>query len=488
MGIPEEQTLNPQPPAKPERRRRWLRISLKLAAVLLVIGVALFSFEVISSGSSPAEVLVQIGRLMTSRDRALQGEDEGRVNILLLGIGGSGHEGPLLTDSMLLVSFRPATGQVALISMPRDLLVSIPGHGQRRINNAYALPELNRPGLGGPTVRAVVGEVFGVPIHYSLLLDFSGFAQMVDALGGVTVDVEQTLDDELYPVPGQETAGDAQRFEHLYIPAGRQHFSGPLALKYVRSRKAKGAQGSDFARSHRQQQIISAIRDQASVWGVLRPGRLFELLRILDDHMDTNLEAWEMLRLYQLARHINPDEVVKHVLDDRPDGLLAATFIEGAYVLVPLEGDFSPLRTLAVDPFQPLPMAQALVAPASEAASTTPPETAVPTIVGAPRLQIHNGTTIPGLAGRAERYLRGKGYAVVSVGNAPITTYLKTVVYDLRPPAGAKALRALGDLLSAITFDSGPPPSSHASEPYVHAQADVLIILGQNVADRLPEN
>ena len=489
---PFEEQLTPSLPPpeatpKPPRKRRWLARALKIVLVIAVLAAALFSYEIISSGSSPTEVLVQIGRLITSRDRELQGEDDGRINILLLGIGGSGHEGPLLTDSMLLISFRPATNQVALISVPRDLLAPIPGYGQRRINNAYALPELNRTGAGGPTVRAVVADIFGIPIHYSLLLDFAGFTELVDSLGGVTVDVEQTLDDEYYPVPGKEMASDAERYEHLYIPAGRQHLDGMTALKYVRSRKAKGAQGSDFARSHRQQQVISAIRDQATAWGVLRPGRLGELLRILNAHMDTNLEAWEMLRLYQLARKVNPDEAVKHVLDDRPDGVLMATFVEGAYVLVPRTGDFSQLRSIALDPFQPLPVTQALQAAAVTASSTAPATSKLPPVSSAPRVQIHNGTTIAGLAARTESYLRGKGYQVVSVGNAPVQTYLKTVVYDLRPPAGAKALRALGELLSGITFDSGPPPLPHNNKPYpVHPQADLLIILGQNLDNLLP--
>ncbi|MDD5110572.1 MAG: LCP family protein, partial [Patescibacteria group bacterium] len=178
-----EQRASPLPEYRPRRRRRIFSTLLKLVAVISVLTLGLLSYEVISSGTSPQEVIAQLARLISSGDRPLNGEADGRINILLLGIGGSGHEGPLLTDSMLLASIRPSTQQVALISIPRDLQVDIPGIGFRRINNAYALPELKQRGSGGAVASATVSATFGVPVHYYLLLDFNGFAQLVDTLG-----------------------------------------------------------------------------------------------------------------------------------------------------------------------------------------------------------------------------------------------------------------------------------------------------------------
>lgn len=483
--------VGPPPlPDAPRPRRRVLAPLLKTLAVLVTLGLGIMSYEIISSGTSPREVFRQIGRLITSRDRLIQGEAEGRINVLLLGVGGSGHDGPLLTDSMLLVSFRPTTEQLALISIPRDLQVQHTTLGERRINSIYALTAINQPGAGSPAIRASVSEVFGVPIHYSLLLDFSGFTELVDELGGITVEVEHPLDDEFYPVAGKEQAADAERYEHLYIPAGRQHLDGELALKYVRSRKAKGVQGSDFARSHRQQQVLTAVRDKLTGFGSLRPGRISDLLRIAGNHVDTNLEAWELLRLYQLGKSVDPQQIIRHVLDDRPDGLLVASTVGGAYMLVPRGGNYQQLQAIAADPFrlwsvtQPLPDATA----ATNSPAPTPVETRLPPPTAGPRLQIHNGTPTAGLAARTEDFLRRQGFSIISVGNAPIQTYLKTVVYDLHPPAFERAVRGLGQTFNAVTFASGPPelPYDEGSYPLA-ANADILIILGRNAEALVPE-
>ena len=395
---------------------------------------------------------------------------------------------------MLLVNYRPATQEVALISLPRDLLAPIPNFGSRRINNAYALPEISNPGSGGRVASAVVSGILSIPIHYYLRLDFDGFSKLVDALGGITIDVEQTLDDEYYPIAGKEKAPETDRYEHLYIPAGRQRFNGITALKYVRSRKAKGAQGSDFARSFRQQQVMAGIRDEATNFDMLRPGRLGELLRIVKENLDANLQLWEMLRFYELSRNFDQSNIVRHVLDDRQNGLLVATNIDGAYVLVPRAGNFSELQRLAAMPFDPIPLTQPLPEsnwqpPTSSSAHNTG-TAALPTVT-APRLQIHNGTEIPGMAARTEQYLRSKGYAIVSIGNAPIQTYLKTVVYNLRPPSNSKEFRELVSLFEAVPFESGTPAKiwrDGREVPYpIHPDADLLIIIGQNAASRMPE-
>lgn len=493
LDSPEPQTgAAPTLPRKPPRRWRVVRTLFKTSLLVILLGLGLLSYEVISSGTSPGEVIRQISRLIASQDRPLAGETEGRINLLLLGVGGNGHEGPLLTDSMLLVSLQPATKRVAVISVPRDLQVEIPGYGERRINSAYALTNINHPGQGGSTIRQIVSAVFNVPVHYSVLLDFSGFTELIDAVGGIDLTVASPLDDEFYPVAGKEAEAESERYEHLIIPAGRQHFDGSLALKYVRSRKAKGAQGSDFARSRRQQEVLAAVRDQLIGFGSLRPGRISELLRLVNAHLDTNLETWEMLRLYQLGRDLDPASVVRHVMDDRPDGLLvASSTVDGAFVLLPRVDDFRQLQQLAQDPFTPWPYTQALPEPQTtpEPAATASPAPDGPiAATRTARLQIHNGTSLTGLAALTESFLRREGYAIVSVGNAPLQTYLKTVVYNLKPPAHRDAQARLAQLLDAVSFESGPPQSPGSTLPYPIAPgADFLIILGKNATERVPE-
>ncbi len=485
-----------KPAARPgaHKRRSWLVRCLKILGVVGTLLFGLLSVEIISSGTSPTEVFRQLGRLITSRDRMLDGEAEGQINLLVLGIGGAGHEGPLLTDSMLLVSLKPAIPAAAVISIPRDLLVAVPGFGPRRINTAYALTEVSQRGQGIPAVKALMAEIFGLPVHYTAVVDFAGFRQLVDAVGGVTIDVEHPLDDEFYPRPGQETATSSERFEHLIIPAGRHRFDGELALKYVRSRKSKGIQGSDFARGHRQQQVMSALMDQIGSWGLLKPGRVSEVLRTLSGFVETDLEPWELARLYQLARAVPAPSIVRHVLDDRPNGLLVAKNFEGAYVLIPRTGDFAELHRLGENPFAPIAATQGLGA--SQGLTAVAPNGSLPPPPSPPpppvRLQIHNGTTVAGLAGATEQFLRERGFTVVAVGNAPIQTYLRTVVYNLRPPAHARELQTISELLQALTFESGPPAPlvrDGVELPYpVNPDADVLIILGKDAAERIPEN
>src|SRR5664279_3282734 len=138
-----------------------------------------------SSGGAP-------GLLGTVDLTKLKGEGDGRVNILVMGIGGAGHDGPNLSDTMMVMSLDPKTKDVAMLSIPRDLYVKIPGHGSGKINAANA--------YGGPALaEQVVENVIGVPIHYYAVMDFSGFKQAVDAVGGVDINVAAPLYDPEFP-------------------------------------------------------------------------------------------------------------------------------------------------------------------------------------------------------------------------------------------------------------------------------------------------
>lgn len=183
---------------------------------------------------------------MSSNDKPLLGETDDRINILLLGMGGLGHDGPYLTDTIMVASFKPSTKQAALISLPRDLSANIPGYGSQ-INNANAFGEQENSGSGPDLARRTISQVLGIPIHYYVRVAFEGFKDIIDSVGGVTVDVENTLDDYTYPVTGKEDSLSG-RYEHLHIEKGTQHMNGTLALKYARSRHAAGVEGSETLR------------------------------------------------------------------------------------------------------------------------------------------------------------------------------------------------------------------------------------------------
>ena len=126
---------------------------------------------------------------------------DSRTNIALLGVGGQGHQGGELTDSILIASVHHDTKMITLISIPRDIYLT---SYRAKINSIYYYGDQAEPGTGLSKLKTALTEVAGLPIHYSLLIDFSGFIKAIDAVGGITVTVDQTFDDYKYPIPGKE--------------------------------------------------------------------------------------------------------------------------------------------------------------------------------------------------------------------------------------------------------------------------------------------
>lgn len=216
----------------------------------------------------------------------------GRTNFLILGMGGADHEAADLTDTIMFISLNPLTKDTVLLSIPRDLwLASL----RAKINTAYH--------YGGLTAaKTAVTAILGQPVHYAVTLDFAGFTEVIDLVGGIDITVPAAFDDFQYPVPGKETAPLDERYEHLHFDAGPQRLDGTTALKYVRSRNAQGDQGSDFARSRRQQQVLSALKDKLfSAQTLLHPTRLLELKRALSASLIHDFSDAEILALAKLA-------------------------------------------------------------------------------------------------------------------------------------------------------------------------------------------
>ena len=253
----------------------------------------------------------------------------GRTNFLILGMGGASHEAADLTDTIMFVSLNPLTRDTVLLSIPRDLWVA---SLRAKINTAYH--------YGGLTAaKTAVTAILGQPIHYAVTLDFTGFTQAIDLVGGINITVPQTFDDFQYPIPGKETALPADRYEHLHFDAGRQHLDGATALKYVRSRNAEGEQGTDFARSRRQQQVISAFKDKLfSAQTLLNPTRLLELKRTLSASLIHDLSDAEILALAKLAIGFSSTHLRSGVLDTESELLIhppVSARYDSQWVLIP---------------------------------------------------------------------------------------------------------------------------------------------------------
>lgn len=227
------------------------------------------------------------------------------VNILLLGIDQrEGEKGPFRTDTMILVSLDPVNNTAAMLSIPRDLWTTIPGFGESRINTAHYTGDLrNYPGGGPALAKKTVWYALGVPVHYYVRINFTGFEQIVDAIGGLTVDVPEPIHDTKYPTADYGVM-------EIYIPAGVQHMDGRTALQYARTRHGS----SDFARMERQQQLLLAARDKVMSLDIPLT-RIPAILELLGSSVSTDLTLEDMFVLAEAARKIDRANIRTGVID-----------------------------------------------------------------------------------------------------------------------------------------------------------------------------
>lgn len=272
-------------------------------------------------------LLVAVGAALTIYWLALSGRDV--VNILVLGLDRRPQEpGPSRSDVLMLVSLDPSQDTIALLSIPRDLYVWIPNHGEERINTAHFFGEWEAPGNGPNLVAQTINHNLGVPVHGYVRLDFQVFVEMVDALGGIYVEVPEEIHDTQFPT-------DDFGYTSIFIPAGWQHMDGQTALAYVRTRHGY----SDFERARRQQQVVTALlRQAASPAGWVR---LPTALRAMQASIDTDLDLDEILLWGIFAIRSNLDSLDRIVLDETMT--FPHTTGNGSQVLMPDWNHIHPL-------------------------------------------------------------------------------------------------------------------------------------------------
>ncbi|MFA4941802.1 MAG: LCP family protein, partial [Patescibacteria group bacterium] len=440
-------------------------------------GFASFSNKILTSEQDSSSwiykipIIGQIKHLAESADKNLKGEDRDRINILLLGMGGKNHDGGYLTDTIMLASIEPSTKKVALLSIPRDLTIPMEGMGWRKINNVNAFAEAKNPGSGGLAISQALGDILKMPIDYYVRMDFDGFVNIIDELGGIEVYVDNTLDDKSYPILGMEDAEDYySRYETLYIPEGWQKLDGSLALKYVRSRHAYGVEGSDFARSRRQQKVIEAAKDKFLSKNVLfRPTIITNVIDQLQEHMSTNLKIWEVIKLWNMVKDVSKDSIINKVLDNSSSGLLIdARGEDGAYILTPRSGDFSEIQYLTNNIFSDAPV---------QAKEKVKVEKAT--------VDIRNGTWINGLASITAMDLEKYGFNVSRVGNCSQQNYQKSVIYDLTYGEKMESLSVLKEKTGANVSFNMPQwlideIKAEVADEKNPEQPDFVLVLGQD--------
>lgn len=253
-------------------------------------------------------------------------DGQARVTVLVMGIDYRdwlAGEGAPRTDTMMLVTVDPITKQAAMLSIPRDLWVEIPGFGHNRINTAYMFGEASRVPGGGPALAMqTVESVIGVPIQYYAVIDFHTFERVVDEMGGVDVLVTERI--RIHPI-GQPS---------VWLDAKPHHLNGAQALAYARVRKGAG---DDFGRAARQQQVILALMDRIVALDMLPRlvTRAPELYQELSTGIRTNLSLEEMISLGWLAIQI-PKQNIQRAVIGPPNMIEFVTRPDGAQVLRPV--------------------------------------------------------------------------------------------------------------------------------------------------------
>lgn len=422
-----------------KKKRRWPKIVLVL---VILLGAAL--------GYLGWYLLHHAGKVSSNLfdfSSQLKGESRGRVNILLLGIGDPGHDGGALSDTNMVVSLdttqKPA--KVAMISLPRDLQVSIPGHGEAKINQA------NSDG-GVDLAKETVSNTLGIPIDYYVVANFTGLKQAVDAVGGIDIKNDTLLSDPEYPCDNNQYRSCGYK-----LAPGNYHLDGTAALKFARCRK--GTCGDDFGRAQRQQQVLTAIREKAlSANTLANPLKVNDLLNAASNNVKTDLSLKNIQRLADLTKGLQKDQIMSIVFSLKPNGFLVTDRTSSN--LLPAGGSFADIRKFVQNIF-----------------------TVGPIWVEEPKITIENGTTTSGLGGKFKLKLENDGMAITitSVGNAKTKDYTTSQIIDYTGGKKPNTAAYLSKLLGV--------PVTQPTTPVKNPVVDFEVILGSDYAASVaPQN
>lgn len=375
----------------------------------------------------------------------------GRLTVLVMGVDNRPDEPVARTDSIIVLTLNPKTGAAGMLSIPRDVLVDVPALNDTiKINSAHVYGEIYKfPGGGPELLRQTAAQLIGYPIDYYVRINFDGFRQIIDLVGGIDIDVAKDIKDDLYP---DENYG----YDPLFIPAGRHHMDGALALKYARTRHVD----SDYGRAARQQQVIMALKDKLT-----QPGQLAGLLPrlpglavALANSIQTDMPIDKAIALARTMDQVDLKNPTRIVLDNTmgTDGMDP----QWGYVLRP---DMNKLRAATAAVFADLPSG---VSAAETTRKAVKEEGA--------RLVVLNGTPEAGLGASIAEALVAAGYTVVNLGNADRGDYAQTrlIVHgDGKTTSREDLVRRFN--LSPDRIRSEPPSET----------VDLILVLG---ADQIP--
>lgn len=375
-------------------KKTWFKI-FAVVVIIVLLGGGIFAWKTgsILGKISKGGLLQSLAKNIPGVNNDLKGEKDGRINVLLLGMRGEGVAGGgTLADTIMVASIDIRDNKASLISIPRDLYVDNSVWGNKtKINAVYAAGEENGKKQGLEEMKKVIGEVTGLPIQYGASINFAGFKQLIDAIGGIEINLDQPFDETLQfnephvcdsqvftvptgeyenkyhktidPVTGKVikskivksyplcTNPNTECGGNFKLPAGKQTLNGDQALCYARSRVTS----SDFERAKRQQIIVQLVKDKMLSIGTLTDfSKGNAMLDALGDNVKTDMQIWEMQKFYELYKKMPALQIYQRVLENSEEGLLYNPTDmpkEVGYILLPIGGNYDRIHEMAKNIF-----------------------------------------------------------------------------------------------------------------------------------------
>ncbi|OQY47047.1 MAG: hypothetical protein B6242_06050 [Anaerolineaceae bacterium 4572_78] len=395
-------------------------------------------------------------------------ENKERVNILLLGIDKRPGEKYARSDTIIVITIDPENKTAGMVSIPRDLYLQIPDYVQTRINKAHYYGEKDGYPGGGPALAMrTIQENFGIPIHFYIKVDFNGFREIVDTIGGIDVDVPHAIDDPTFP-------DNDYGYDPFYISAGQHHLDGSTALKYARTRKTPR---SDFGRAERQQQVLVAIKDKSLQFDIIP--KIPELWTTAGNVVETDLQLVDVVELAELANTIQHENIEMVVLDESYTNNY--TTDAGAMVLVPawdkidvvIEQIFAQVQPAKLNSTQRIAtqVAQSNREEQRRIQAEQRNQSQNQLALERAAIIVQNGTKQPGLEVTIADFFKKQGFNIIYFGPADLQDYPKTVIVDYSGKA-----YTLGILTNF--FDA--TPENVRQSPVRDGNVDIRVIIGED--------
>lgn len=318
-----------------KKMKKWKKFLLIFFGISFLIGFSVFGYFAYKANQSINNITggnqsifdTAKSLLSTAGNKELK-SDNGRTNIVLLGMRGENDpNGGLLSDSIMIISIQKETKKVAMVSIPRDLRVQVPGtKGYSKLNVAHAIGYQQKPPQGLQYTMKVLEDITGMPMHYGISVDFIAFKGIIDELGGITVNAASDFYD-----PNYEGG--------IKVQKGLNELNSDKALKYVWARLTS----NDFDRSRRQREVLTAIKDKAEKTGALKnPIFMINLLDNLGSHVKTTMTIDELKILLDTANTLDINNMIQKGYDTSADGPFTSQNDTGiGYVIIPKGGNFN---------------------------------------------------------------------------------------------------------------------------------------------------